>query len=76
VAALADNGYQPFEDESGAIRLRNCPFDALVDDHRDLTCSMNLALVGSVADGLSDGSVVASSRPVDGFCCVALEPAR
>jgi predicted ArsR family transcriptional regulator len=70
LAVLVANGYEPATDEDGMIRLRNCPFHALVDRHRELTCSMNLALLESVAATLGTG-VTARARPVDGFCCVA-----
>lgn len=75
VAALAANGYEPVEDATGVIRLRNCPFHALVEGHRDLTCSMNLAMLEPVADRLGDGELEATSRPEDGYCCVAFVPA-
>src|SRR3954471_20791902 len=32
---LDSAGYEPAEDD-GTIRLRNCPFDALIDEHRPL----------------------------------------
>src|SRR5262245_33616148 len=32
---LRERGYEPYDDE-GTIRLRNCPFDELAADHRDL----------------------------------------
>jgi predicted ArsR family transcriptional regulator len=76
VAALAANGYEPVEDAAGVIRLRNCPFHALVEGHRELTCSMNLAMLGPVADRLGDGELEATSRPEDGYCCVAFVPAE
>jgi predicted ArsR family transcriptional regulator len=72
VEVLAAQGYEPLADAHGVIRLRNCPFDALVDDHRDLTCSMNLALVEGVVDGLGETDVVARADPREGYCCVAL----
>ncbi|HSL34578.1 MAG TPA: hypothetical protein VK871_13065 [Candidatus Limnocylindrales bacterium] len=75
VSALAANGYEPVEDDAGTIRLRNCPFHALVEGHRDLTCSMNLAMLGPVADGLAGGELEAVSRPAEGWCCVAFVPA-
>ena len=46
---LEARGYEPAETAAGEIRFRNCPFHALVEDHRDLVCNMNLAL----ADGSS-----------------------
>ena len=33
------------------MSLRNCPYNALATDHRDLTCGMNLAWAQGVVDG-------------------------
>jgi predicted ArsR family transcriptional regulator len=76
VELLRANGYEPFEDPSGAIRLRNCPFHALVERHRDLTCSMNLALLQSVVGEVASTDLVAEPRPTNGFCCVAFVPTQ
>jgi predicted ArsR family transcriptional regulator len=69
--ALTQGGYEPIE-ERGTIRLRNCPFDALTDDHRPLVCGTNLAL----AQGIADGADAATFEPIldaqPGYCCVAL----
>jgi predicted ArsR family transcriptional regulator len=73
VETLAVRGYEPRVEPSGEIRFGNCPFHALVDDHRALTCGMNLA----IADGLLDGlGVRAAARldPQPGGCCVAIGP--
>ena len=35
----------------GTVCLRNCPYDALVADHRDVTCGMNLAWAEGVVEG-------------------------
>lgn len=68
---LEDGGYEPVTDAEGAVRLRNCPFDALVDQHRPLVCGTNLAL----AEGIASGSGTTHYRPVldkqPGYCCVA-----
>jgi predicted ArsR family transcriptional regulator len=74
VTLLAANGYEPVPDAAGIIRLRNCPFHALAQRHRALTCSMNLALLSSVAKEVAPTAVVAEPRPPDGFCCVAFVP--
>jgi predicted ArsR family transcriptional regulator len=74
VKVLRGNGYEPFEDGDGAIRLRNCPFHALAERHRQLTCSMNLALLSSLTERVSSGELAAEARPADGFCCVAFVP--
>jgi predicted ArsR family transcriptional regulator len=71
---LSSGGYEPLR-EGAEIRLRNCPFDALVEDHRAVTCSMNLALLEGVASGVETAGLVPEARPVDEFCCVAfVEP--
>ena len=75
-AALEAGGYEPVTDQTGTIRLRNCPFDALVDSHRTLVCGTNLAM----AEGLVDGAGVSDMRavldPQPGYCCVAFVPER
>jgi predicted ArsR family transcriptional regulator len=53
------------------IRLRNCPFDALANDYRDLVCGMNLALQEGVLSGLGASGIEARSDPQPGACCVA-----
>lgn len=68
---LEARGYEPAETPSGEIRLRNCPFHALVADHRDLVCDMNLALADGILDGLGDDRLAARLDPQPGQCCVA-----
>ena len=70
--ALAEGGYRPTPaGPDGVIRLRNCPFDALVADYRPLVCSMNLGVAEGLVEGLGPTVKV---RPVldpqPGFCCV------
>ena len=72
-AVLADEGFQP-SDDGKDIRLRNCPFDALVAEHRGLTCSMNLALLDGLVTSLDEAGLRAVARPVEGSCCVRLVP--
>ena len=69
--ALEERGYEPLETASGEIRFRNCPFHGLVDDHRELICGTNLALVAGLLDGLGDDAV-ARLDPQPGQCCVAI----
>ncbi len=69
MAALAVHGYEPAE-EGGEIRLRNCPFHALVADHKDLVCGMNLALIEGVVRALGVEGVRAVLDPTPGMCCV------
>jgi len=75
MTVLAANGYEPVPDVDGLIRLQNCPFHALAQRHRLLTCSMNLALLRSVATAIPTAGVTAEPYPADGLCCVAFVPA-
>ena len=72
--ALAAEGYEP---RAGAaeVTLSNCPFSALVSEHRDLTCHMNLALMEGFSQALPGAGVTAHLRPAEGRCCVLLEVA-
>lgn len=74
LAVLGETGFEPFVEPDGVIRLRNCPFHALVAEHRDLTCSMNLALLDAMADELGGSGLRADAQPREGFCCVAFVP--
>lgn len=72
-SALAETGYEPVEEDDGT-RFRNCPFHALVEEDRQTTCRLNLALVEGMVDGSGDHRR-AHLRPEDGYCCVTvLEP--
>jgi predicted ArsR family transcriptional regulator len=72
VDTLAERGYEPRE-LHGTVRLQNCPFHALVDDHRDLVCGMNLALAEGILDGLGDEKAHARLDRQPGLCCVAFD---
>lgn len=71
---LREHGYEPVAGADGAIRLRNCPFDALAQDFRPLMCGMNEALLAGVVQGLGVQGVTAALDPLPGMCCVALRP--
>jgi predicted ArsR family transcriptional regulator len=70
--ALRNAGYEPIRVPAGDIRLRNCPFDALAGDHRELVCGMNLALLRGMLDGLGATTLQAALDPQPGMCCVVL----
>lgn len=72
---LDDQGYTPFVDDEGVIRMRNCPFHALSSKDPGLICGMNLGLVEGVLDGLGGAGAEATLDPRPGLCCVALRPA-
>lgn len=69
--ALAQGGYEPHE-AAGEIRLGNCPFRTLVDQHRPLVCGMNLAMAEGLIDALGERQVVARLDPQPDQCCVAI----
>ena len=72
-AVLVEHGYEPFHAPDGAIRLRNCPFDALARDYRPLMCGMNQALLAGVVRGIALPGCRAVLDPQPGMCCVALQ---
>src|SRR5215210_9185719 len=69
VDLLAAEGFEPRTD-GDEIRLRNCPFDVLVADHRDVTCSMNLALLEGVSEEIGETGLRPTPQRVEGSCCV------
>lgn len=72
VEVLGRRGYEPAVGPDG-IRLRNCPFHHLVDDHLDLVCALNHDLLSSAAEESGSG-FVAELDPQPGHCCVRLRP--
>jgi predicted ArsR family transcriptional regulator len=72
VDVLEERGYEPYEEER-TIRLRNCPFDALAADHRDVVCGMNLAVMQGATDVIAGEKLKPRLDPRPGECCVALE---
>lgn len=74
ISAFRGLGYEPRTASSGEIRLGNCPYHALVEDHRPLVCGMNLALAEGLLAGVAEDRVVARLDPQPGLCCVAVGP--
>jgi predicted ArsR family transcriptional regulator len=69
---LTQQGYEPCRGGDGFIRLRNCPFHQLAEQHRDVVCGMNLALVEGLVAGLGAGGWHPALDPRPGHCCVAI----
>jgi predicted ArsR family transcriptional regulator len=69
VPLLRARGYEPYDDEDGVMRLRNCPFHAVAQRHPEVVCEMNLALLEGVVTGRDVEAVL---EPGPGRCCVAL----
>ena len=59
--------------EDGRVVLANCPFHALAQDHTELVCGMNLALIQALVDESDAVGVTASLDPAPGRCCVTLD---
>ena len=68
--SLRDGGNAPRETDAGEIRLGNCPFDALVEDHRQLVCGMKLAMADGLLQCVGVDQVAARLEPQPGQCCV------
>jgi predicted ArsR family transcriptional regulator len=71
VGVLREAGFEPDHDSTGSVCLRNCPYDALAVEHRDLTCGMNLAWTEGVVEGLGS-SATARLDPAADRCCVVI----
>ena len=73
VGVLAEAGFEPVRDGDG-FTLRNCPFDAVAQDHRELICGMNAALMEGVQAGLGTRRLRTELDPAPGRCCVVWRP--
>jgi predicted ArsR family transcriptional regulator len=67
---LRGAGYEPEIEPAGDVCLLNCPYEALVQEHRDLTCGMNVAWAEGVVEGLGASDVAVELNPEPGRCCV------
>jgi predicted ArsR family transcriptional regulator len=71
-AALEELGYEPVR-EDGGIELRNCPFHELATTHRELTCTMNQALLAGLLPAIGADDLRAEGpREWPGHCCVRI----
>jgi predicted ArsR family transcriptional regulator len=74
--ALRGAGYEPQVDAPNrVVFLRNCPFYALAEAHRELTCGMNRAWADGLVDGLGLPALV-ELAPQAGRCCVVFRTER
>jgi predicted ArsR family transcriptional regulator len=71
---LSELGYEPATDESGVTRLRNCVFENLANQHRELICHMNFALLRVMLSAFPEERTEATLAPADGRCCVLFNP--
>lgn len=77
IDVLRGEGYEPeLQPEDGTVVLRNCPFDSLVANHRELTCGMNLAWAQGVIGALGVEDATVELAPEPGRCCVLVHPTQ
>lgn len=72
MAVLRDHGFEPCRADDGSVALRNCPFHQLAEQHRDVVCGMNLALLQGIVAGLGNDCMQAELDPQQGRCCVVI----
>ena len=70
--ALREHGFEPWHDEDGTVRLRNCPFHRLAAQHTETVCGMNLALIEGLVAGLGASGLHPALDPQPGCCCVMI----
>jgi predicted ArsR family transcriptional regulator len=75
-AVLSEHGFEPFTDADGSMALRNCPFHQLAERHREVVCTMNLALLEGVTAGIGARDVQPALEPEPGRCCVVVRPGQ
>jgi predicted ArsR family transcriptional regulator len=73
---LRERGYEPFHDDDGVVRLRNCPFHAVARRHPEVVCDMNHSLLRGLLVGLGARDIEAVLEPGPERCCVAIKPTR
>ena len=72
VRVLDEHGFEPRTEPDGTVDLGNCPFRDLTEDHRDLTCGANLALLAGVVEAVPVAGLTAERRDPPEPCCVTL----
>jgi len=71
-AALAQHGFEPWQDPNGTVSLGNCPFHQLATQYPGIVCGMNLALIDGLIDGLGAAGLHPALDPQPGRCCVVV----
>jgi predicted ArsR family transcriptional regulator len=76
VDVLARHGYEPALGARGEIRLANCPFHRLAEEHRALVCGMNLDFLAGLLEAIGPSDkLTARLAPEPGSCCVRISAA-
>lgn len=71
-SALSQYGFEPWHDEEGTVRMRNCPFRRLAELRPEMVCHMNLALIQGLVMGLGADGLYPALDPNPGHCCVTI----
>ena len=71
-----ERGYEPRPAEPGLLRLRNCPFAAVVVQCTAVVCELNLSLIRGILRGLGGDPARAALTAEPGGCCVSIEVAH
>jgi len=62
-------GFDPYRDESGDLRLRNCPFDPLTRVYTPVVCGVTRAMLNGVVDGVGARRLTVSREMHADRCC-------
>lgn len=71
-AALSETGFEPWQDDRGTVRMRNCPFRLIAELQPEVVCQMNFALIQGLVAGLGATSLNPVHDPEPKHCCVAI----
>lgn len=74
-STLTAGGYEPVAGPDDEIVLRNCPFRHLAQQHTELVCGLNLALVRGLLASRHTDPERARLSPTPDRCCVTIQPA-
>jgi predicted ArsR family transcriptional regulator len=74
-SALAEHGFEPWHDDHGTVRIRNCPFHRLAELQPEVVCHMNLALIQGLVAGLGADKLNPVLDPEPKHCCVTIPAA-
>jgi predicted ArsR family transcriptional regulator len=73
--ALAASGYQPLRTSEDTLRLRNCPFQPVAAQSRELVCGLNHSYLSGLVDAIGAPRIEAVLAPQASGCCVELRQA-
>ncbi len=74
-SVLSEHGFEPWHDDAGTVRMRNCPFRRLAERQPQVVCEMNLALIQGLVAGVGAEGLKPVLDPEPGHCCVVIPAA-